>query len=122
MIRIVLGKNNADVDSNNNFEEKLNSNYQNKSIEEKNKPFEKAFSLDDLEEIEEDDLNMKYYFKINDFNNYLNVHNFMNNLVCELEINGFEKDDEKMEIKIIPSKNEYQMDIIFKNKELKITE
>ena len=76
--------NNADVDSNNNFEEKLNSNSQNKSIEEKNKPFEKAFSLDDLEEIEEDDLNMKYYFKINDFNNYLNVHNFMNNLVFEL--------------------------------------
>ena len=114
--------NNADVDSNNNFEEKLNSNSQNKSIEEKNKPFEKAFSLDDLEELEEDDLNMKYYFKINDFNNYLNVHNFMNNLVCELEINGFEKDKEKMKIKIIPSKNEYQIDIIFKNKEQKITE
>ena len=112
--------NNAYVNSNNNYEEKLNSNSQNKSIEEKNKPFEKAFSLDGLEKLEEDDLNMKYYFKINDCNNDLNVHNFMNNLACEL--NSFKNDNEKMEIKIIPSKNEYQIDIIFKNKEQKITE
>ena len=112
--------NNAYVNSNNNYEEKLNSNSQNKSIEEKNKPFEKAFSLDGLEKLEEDDLNMKYYFKINDGNNDLNVHNFMNNLACEL--NSFKNDNEKMEIKIIPSKNEYQIDIIFKNKEQKITE
>ena len=65
---------------------------------------------------------MKYYFKINDFNNCLNVHNFMNNLVCELEINNFVKDNENMKIKNISNKNEYQIDIIFKNKEQKITE
>jgi serine/threonine protein kinase len=114
--------NNADIYLNNNFGQKYNLIPQNKSIEEKNKPFEKAFSLDGLEELEEDDLNMKYYFKINDFNNYLNIHNFMNNLVCELEINDFEKEKEKTEKKIIPNKNEYQIDIIFKNKEQTITE
>ena len=46
----------------------------------------------------------------------------MNNLVCELEINSFIKNNENMEIRIIPNKNEYQIDIIFKNKEQKITE
>ena len=122
LIQGVLGKNNVYINLKNNYSKKCNFMAHSKSIEEKNKVFEKTFSLNGLEELEEDNLNMKYYFKINDFENNLNVHNFMNNLVCELKLIDYEKDNENMKIKIIPSKKKYQIDIIFKNKELKIIE
>ena len=59
LIRIVLGKNNADINLKNNFSKKCNFMAHSKSIEEKNKVFEKTFSLNGLEELKEDDLILK---------------------------------------------------------------
>ena len=113
-------ENNVDIDENNNFNNDNNDKGLNKSIgNNDNQPFKQSFELDDLEE---KNLDMNFYFKINDFTNSLNVRNFMNNLVNQLNINLLEKENESQKLIIKPNEEEYQINITFKNKEQEITE